>query len=170
MVTVNDLCSAPVPRCFEVLWDEDTKTWHLLLEDLTDSHVIATTWPLPPTFEQCESILRARARFHAAWWDDLPLGASVGNWLDTGGWISICKSSRNNSLALPTALVTSCHASGAIFTNYCSPRGPVYSNAITRTVTSRSSDALVSRPPAPVRAAFAGSLSYGAGGTRRVRL
>src|SRR5262249_21321392 len=74
-----------VPCCFEALWDEDTKAWHLLLEDLTDSHVIATTWPLPPTFEQCESILRARARFHAAWWDDLRLGASVGNWLDTGG-------------------------------------------------------------------------------------
>jgi hypothetical protein len=79
------MSAPPVPRCFEALWDEDTKAWHLLLEDLTDSHVIATTWPLPPTFEQCESILRARARFHAAWWDDLRLGASVGNWLDTGG-------------------------------------------------------------------------------------
>src|SRR6185437_3268067 len=27
-----------VPRCFESHWDEDAKTWHLLLEDLTDSH------------------------------------------------------------------------------------------------------------------------------------
>jgi hypothetical protein len=99
------MSAPPVPRCFEALWDEDTKAWHLLLEDLTDSHVIATTWPLPATFEQCESILRARARFHAAWWDDLRLGASVGNWLDTGGLDeTICKSSRNNSPALPTAL------------------------------------------------------------------
>src|SRR5262245_41325509 len=38
-----------VPRCFEAVWDPDTKAWHLLLEDLTDSHVIATIWPLPPT-------------------------------------------------------------------------------------------------------------------------
>ena len=71
-----------VPRCFEAAWDPDTKAWHLLLEDLADSHVIATTWPLPPTMEQCERILRALARLHAAWWDDPRLGVSVGTWLD----------------------------------------------------------------------------------------
>ena len=71
-----------VPRCFEAVWDTDTKAWHLLLEDLTDSHVIATTWPLPPTMEQCENIVHARARLHAEWWDDPRLGASVGAWLD----------------------------------------------------------------------------------------
>jgi hypothetical protein len=27
-----------VPRCFEAVWDEDARDWHLLLEDLTDSH------------------------------------------------------------------------------------------------------------------------------------
>jgi hypothetical protein len=26
----------------------DTRAWHLLLEDLTDSQLIATAWPLPP--------------------------------------------------------------------------------------------------------------------------
>src|SRR6267142_6701540 len=46
------------------------------------SHVIATTWPLPPPMEQCETIVHARARFHAEWWDDPRLGASVGAWLD----------------------------------------------------------------------------------------
>jgi len=60
----------------------DTSAWHLLLEDLTDSHFIATEWPLPPTLEQCESIIRAQARFHAAWWDNPLLGASVGSWRD----------------------------------------------------------------------------------------
>src|SRR5262249_34144426 len=59
-----------VPRCFEGVWDTDTKAWPLLLEDLTDSQVIATPWPLPPTMEQCESIVPARARLHAEWWDD----------------------------------------------------------------------------------------------------
>jgi hypothetical protein len=59
-----------VPRCFEAFYDVDTRDGYLLLEDLTDSHVIATVWPLPPTMEQCERILQARARFHAAWWDD----------------------------------------------------------------------------------------------------
>ncbi|MET3326343.1 hypothetical protein ABIF54_003596 [Bradyrhizobium japonicum] len=36
-----------VPRCFDGHFDEDGPTWHLLLEDLTDSHEIATKWPLP---------------------------------------------------------------------------------------------------------------------------
>jgi Ecdysteroid kinase-like family len=74
--------SAPlVPRCFDAHWDADTKGWHLILEDLTDSHMIATAWPVPPTFAQCESIIRARARFHAHWWDDPRLGAAIGTWL-----------------------------------------------------------------------------------------
>ena len=68
-----------VPRCFDADWTADTGAWHLLLEDLTDSHVIATRWPLPPTPTQCEDIIRARARFHAAWWDDPRLGVAVGN-------------------------------------------------------------------------------------------
>lgn len=71
-----------VPRCYDAGWAEDTGAWHLLLEDLTDSHAAATRWPLPPTSEQCERIVRARARFHAAWWDDPRLGEAVGTWQD----------------------------------------------------------------------------------------
>jgi len=71
-----------VPRCFEAVWDADKKTWHLLLEDLTSSHMIATTWPLPPTQEQCERIVHALARLHAGWWDDRRFGVSIGTWLD----------------------------------------------------------------------------------------
>jgi hypothetical protein len=70
-----------VPRCFEANWEGETKAWHLLLEDLTDSHLIATRWPLPPSAEQCEKIVRAKARFHAQWWDDPRLGTTVGTWL-----------------------------------------------------------------------------------------
>jgi thiamine kinase-like enzyme len=69
-----------VPRCFEAVEVTDTSAWHLLLEDLTDSHFIATQWPLPPTLEQCESIVQAQARFHAASWDNPRLGTSTGNW------------------------------------------------------------------------------------------
>jgi hypothetical protein len=75
-----------VPRCFEAVEATDTRAWHLLLEDLTDSHFIATEWPLPPTAPQCESIVQAWARFHAAWWDDPRLGRSVGKWSDAEGW------------------------------------------------------------------------------------
>ena len=69
-----------VPRCHEAAWDDGTRDWHLLLEDLSESHLIATAWPLPPSLEQCQAIMRARARFHAVWWDDPRLGASIGSW------------------------------------------------------------------------------------------
>jgi hypothetical protein len=67
-----------VPLCFDAEWDNETREWHLLLEDLTDTHVSPTTWPLPPTMEQCQRIVTARARFHAEWWDDPRLGTSIG--------------------------------------------------------------------------------------------
>ena len=75
-----------VPRCFDVVEATDTSAWHLLLEDLTDSHFIATEWPLPPTFTHCESIIEAQARFHAAWWDHPLLGASALPWLEAAAF------------------------------------------------------------------------------------
>jgi hypothetical protein len=79
-----------VPRCFDAEWDAETRAWHLLLEDLTDTHVLPTVWPLPPTLEQCQCIMTARARFHAEWWDDPRLGVSVGRRHDlefTAGYV-----------------------------------------------------------------------------------
>jgi hypothetical protein len=73
--------SGLVPRCFEAVSEPDSNDWHLLLEDLTDTHVIATAWPLPPTMQDCKRIIAARARFHAHWWDDPRLGTSIGTWL-----------------------------------------------------------------------------------------
>ena len=71
-----------IPYCYEAYRNAETSGWHLLLEDLTESHAVATQWPLPPTRQQCESIVRAHARLHAFWWDDPRLGVSVGTWLD----------------------------------------------------------------------------------------
>ena len=68
------------PHCFGAGWNADKTAWHVLLEDLTDSHFVASVWPLPPTRAQCESIINARAHFHAQWWDDPRLGTSVGSW------------------------------------------------------------------------------------------
>lgn len=70
------------PLCFDATFEPHTKAWHLLLEDLTDTHTIATQWPLPPTMEDCKRMLGVLAHFHAAWWDDRRLGASVGVWPD----------------------------------------------------------------------------------------
>ena len=72
-----------VPRCFDVNFDEESLAWHLLLEDLTDSHEIATQWPLPPSRERAMAIVTALARMHAAWWDHGSLGETVGVWMST---------------------------------------------------------------------------------------
>ena len=71
-----------VPRCFDADWDPETNKWHLLLEDLSPTHVHATVWPVPPTLDQCKIILESLARVHASWWDHPSLGISVGTWID----------------------------------------------------------------------------------------
>jgi hypothetical protein len=67
-----------VPHYFEIAELTEARPWHLLLEDLTESHFIATEHPLPPTFLQCKSIVQAWGRLHAALWDDPRLDTFTG--------------------------------------------------------------------------------------------
>jgi hypothetical protein len=75
------MAARSVPRRFDAVRDAGADTWHLLLEDLTDTHFALGDWPMPPTVTHSEQIVAARARFHAAWWDDPRLGVSIGTWL-----------------------------------------------------------------------------------------
>ena len=69
-------------HCHDAHLDETTGDWHLLLEDLRDTHAAPSAWPLPPTTADSEAVIRTLARFHAAWWDDRRLGVTVGTWAD----------------------------------------------------------------------------------------
>jgi thiamine kinase-like enzyme len=71
-----------VPHCYDALRDPASSAFHLVLEDLGETHDIVSEWPLPPTMDQCERIIDLYARFHAAWWDDPRLGAGVGTFMD----------------------------------------------------------------------------------------
>jgi Ser/Thr protein kinase RdoA (MazF antagonist) len=71
-----------VPSCFDGAWNEETNGWHLLLEDLTDTHQAPTMWPTPPSFETAKLIIETLARLHSTWWDDHRLGRSVGSFMD----------------------------------------------------------------------------------------
>jgi Ecdysteroid kinase-like family len=71
-----------LPRCHDSHWDETAGDWHLLLEDLRDTHRAPSPWPFPPTLGDSETVIRTLARFHAAWWDDKRLGVSIGTWGD----------------------------------------------------------------------------------------
>jgi hypothetical protein len=67
-----------VPRCFDAHHADAATPWHVVLEDLTDTHAVATEWPLPPSEAQCRTIVGSLGRLHAAWWEDPRLGVSVG--------------------------------------------------------------------------------------------
>ena len=73
-----------VPRCYAAEWHDASEDWHLLLEDLTETHAVATAWPLPPAEDQCARIVETLARFHAAWWNDARLGNTIGTRHDSG--------------------------------------------------------------------------------------
>jgi hypothetical protein len=112
-----------VPRCFEAVWDETSNDWHLLLEDLTTSHVIATRWPLPPSTAQCESIIEAWARFHAVWWDDPRLGISVGSWSTEADTDADLQRFAERYAVLPIGWAIVRHRNDAIFTSdFATPR------------------------------------------------
>ncbi len=71
-----------VPLCFEAHHADTTTPWHLVLEDLTETHALATEWPLPPSEAQCRTIVRSLGHLHASWWENPRLGVSVGARLD----------------------------------------------------------------------------------------
>lgn len=67
--------------CFETVSVKDEQRHHVLLEDLSETHHVLADWPVVPALDECERLLDAYARFHAAWWDDARLGTSVGRFL-----------------------------------------------------------------------------------------
>jgi hypothetical protein len=67
-------------RCYDAEFVDGN--FHLLLEDLSETHTIITPWPLPPSDEACERIIDTWADFHAFWWRHPSLGRDVGTFLD----------------------------------------------------------------------------------------
>ena len=70
----------PFARCYDAEYSEGR--FHLLLEDLSETHKVITEWPIPPPVEACERIVDTWAAFHAFWWRHPSLGRDVGTFLD----------------------------------------------------------------------------------------
>lgn len=68
--------------CFEAVGAEGDGPTYVLLEDFSATHHVFADWPVAPAREDCERLLDAYARFHAAWWDHQTLGSSVGRFID----------------------------------------------------------------------------------------
>ena len=70
----------PLARCYDA--EYSSGRFHLLLEDLSETHVVLTEWPVPPPVEACERIANTWAGFHAFWWRHPRLGREIGTFLD----------------------------------------------------------------------------------------
>lgn len=72
------MADPPVPRCYDAAFEDATQRFHLLLEDLSESHRELSDYPLPPTIVESEGIVTAFARVHAAMWGDPRIGNGIG--------------------------------------------------------------------------------------------
>jgi thiamine kinase-like enzyme len=67
----------PAPLCFDAAYDPESGAYHLLLEDISETH--RTVHPEEPvTRSDLDGMLDALARLHAHWWGHLQLGQAIG--------------------------------------------------------------------------------------------
>lgn len=62
----------PVPVCYDAVFSPDSGRCHILLEDLSATHLSPASFDLP--LEQCEAGIDCLARCHSAWWDHPQIG------------------------------------------------------------------------------------------------
>jgi len=60
--------SLPVALCYDAAVDEGSARFHVLLEDLSESHAVASV-SSPPDGERCLLMMECFADFHAYWWN-----------------------------------------------------------------------------------------------------
>jgi hypothetical protein len=60
------LKGAPLVRCYDAAYSEDELRYHLLLDDLTETHVAAST--KTPTLEYGLALAEGLAALHGRWW------------------------------------------------------------------------------------------------------
>jgi len=75
---VNSVTNLPVIRCYQAVYSPEVGLFHLLLEDLSQTHLPHPPSQLPPLEVYSEQIVAALARLHAFWWDDARLGKQIG--------------------------------------------------------------------------------------------
>lgn len=68
----------PLIRCYDAAFDELSGRFHLLMEDLSDTHIGHPPSMVPPTEAQANQIIEALAHLHGYWWDHPNLGQDVG--------------------------------------------------------------------------------------------
>jgi hypothetical protein len=68
----------PIVPCYSAIYSAAQGSYHLLLADLSDTHISFPPSQLPPTRQHCEMIVDALADVHAHWWQHPKLGKEIG--------------------------------------------------------------------------------------------
>jgi len=69
---------SPLARCFDANYSQTSGQWHLLLDDLSQTHSAAVGLP---SFDECVLAVDTLAQIHAHWWEHPRLGADIGSFL-----------------------------------------------------------------------------------------
>ena len=80
-VVASQMDDPPFVRCYDAAYSSESRQYHLLLDDLSDTH-FQTKPPLLPTEHECEMAVECLAKLHAFWWDDSRLGKDIGKLFD----------------------------------------------------------------------------------------
>jgi hypothetical protein len=62
--TINEL---PIPICYDAAFSEETGLSHIILGNLSDTHIDLP--PVPPSKQHCEKAIDCLAELHAFWWN-----------------------------------------------------------------------------------------------------
>jgi thiamine kinase-like enzyme len=73
------VADAPLPKCYDAAYSDELQCYHLLLEDLSESHRIC--WDLAPNLNFGKRLAAALAALHAPWWET-EHEQSAGAWLE----------------------------------------------------------------------------------------
>lgn len=68
----------PAVTCYHAAHDPETGAYHLLLEDLSETHGVVVEPEAPATRADAERMIDALAWLHACWWNDPRLEAAGG--------------------------------------------------------------------------------------------
>src|SRR5215213_11172343 len=76
-IVAGEISDAPIPRCYHAAYHPENGNYHLLLEDLSETHAP----DIEPTWELATSTISSMAQLHAGWWNH-PRLSLVGEFPD----------------------------------------------------------------------------------------
>ena len=64
--TMNEI---PIPTCYDAVFSDETGASHIILDNLSKTHIDLKSYPIPPSKRYCERAIDCLAKLHALWWD-----------------------------------------------------------------------------------------------------